>query len=251
MLVRETLMKLKLLQWNIWYKEDITNIAKLLKEINPDIICLQELTLSHPEHNENIDKLKYLADILGFNHFFKPSHIDPENTFGNVIFSRYPIKENTFHFIKKPEEKIEHFSHQGRVYIECGISINGKMFTVGTVHMSYTDRFSETELKKTETDNLVEILKQKKENFIFTGDLNSTPESYTIVEIEKVLKSCGPDMNKKTWTTKPFSYNGFTAEKLDWRLDYCFSTPDININSTEVIPTKYSDHLPILLEINF
>ncbi len=39
-------MKLTLLQWNIWYKEDIRNIAKEIKRINPDIVSLQELTVN-------------------------------------------------------------------------------------------------------------------------------------------------------------------------------------------------------------
>ena len=34
---------MKLLQWNIWYKEDISNIAKELKRIDADVVCIQEL----------------------------------------------------------------------------------------------------------------------------------------------------------------------------------------------------------------
>lgn len=38
-------MKLSVLQWNVWYKEDIRNIAKFLREHPADVICLQELTI--------------------------------------------------------------------------------------------------------------------------------------------------------------------------------------------------------------
>ena len=68
-------------------------------------------------------------------------------------------------------------------------------------------------------------------------------------EIQKYLKNAGPDPSEKTWTTKPFSYKGFEASTLDWRLDYCFVTPDLQITSAEVVKTSYSDHLPILLEL--
>lgn len=37
-------MQIKLLQWNIWYKEDPEKITKVITQINPDIACLQELT---------------------------------------------------------------------------------------------------------------------------------------------------------------------------------------------------------------
>ena len=35
---------MKILQWNIWYKEDINNIAKELKRIDADVVCIQELS---------------------------------------------------------------------------------------------------------------------------------------------------------------------------------------------------------------
>ncbi len=38
-------MQIKLLHWNILYKEKVESIVKLLKEINADINCLQELSI--------------------------------------------------------------------------------------------------------------------------------------------------------------------------------------------------------------
>jgi len=38
-------MKLKILQWNIWFQERAENILKVIKRINPDIICCQEVTI--------------------------------------------------------------------------------------------------------------------------------------------------------------------------------------------------------------
>ena len=37
-------MLIKLLHWNIWFKEKIENIVELLKEYKPDIVCLNELS---------------------------------------------------------------------------------------------------------------------------------------------------------------------------------------------------------------
>jgi endonuclease/exonuclease/phosphatase family metal-dependent hydrolase len=115
--------------------------------------------------------------------------------------------------------------------------------------MSYTDGFMQTSDKSIETDRLIAILKEKRHAYVLTGDFNAEPGSYTINEIEKRLKNAGPGMEEKTWTTKLFSYKGFEANKLDWRLDYCFATPDIEIKSAKIIKTDYSDHLPILLKV--
>ena len=50
-----------------------------------------------------------------------------------------------------------------------------------------------------------------------------------------------------TWTTKPFSYNGFKETELKWKLDYIFTSRDIKVKERKLVDTKYSDHLPILI----
>lgn len=42
---------IKILQWDVWYLEDIKNIAAFLKENKADIICLQELTIDFDKQN--------------------------------------------------------------------------------------------------------------------------------------------------------------------------------------------------------
>ena len=84
---------------------------------------------------------------------------------------------------------------------------------------------------------------------IFTGDLNITPNTESIKLIEKHLKNCGPNYNESTWTTKPFDFMGFKETKLKWRVDYVFASKDVKVLNSKIIKTKYSDHLPILVEI--
>jgi endonuclease/exonuclease/phosphatase (EEP) superfamily protein YafD len=112
--------------------------------------------------------------------------------------------------------------------------------------MSYTHQFEITPRKTQETDTLVDIISSHKSSYIFTGDLNAVPGSYTINRIAKYLKNAGPDITQATWTTKPFSYDNFEETELKWRLDYIFATDDIKVTSTEILNTNYSDHLPIL-----
>ena len=81
-----------------------------------------------------------------------------------------------------------------------------------------------------------------------SGDFNVTENSNLIKNLAHHLQNAGPDYSHKTWTTKPFSYLGFETDKLNYRLDYVFATPDINIVSAKILNTEYSDHLPILIE---
>lgn len=38
-------------------------------------------------------------------------------------------------------------------------------------------------------------------------------------------------------------------DALDWRLDYIFGSSDIVVNSSEVLQTEFSDHLPVIIEV--
>jgi endonuclease/exonuclease/phosphatase family metal-dependent hydrolase len=246
---------MKILQWNVWYKEDIANILNTIKEIDPDVVTLQELTINHPTYNQGLNTAEYIAKGLGFNYFFQAAQRSntegPPNILGNGIFSRYPILESDFTFIQEPPDpsfQTIDYSKEGRVYVEVTLDVDGKPVTVGTVHMSYTHGFVMTPAKEFETDKLLETIKDKKNCYILTGDFNAPPDSSLIKELQRTLINVGPPFEQATWTTKPFSYNGFETKGLEWRLDYCFGTPDIVATSAEIVETEYSDHLPVLVE---
>ena len=243
-------MRLNILQWNVWFKENPDNIVKNIIKWKADIICAQELI---QDSRKNIDTAKYIANKLGFNCYYHQADTwdnrEEKETQGNAIFSKYPIKKKVHYYVQEPKHNPLDASHEGRVYIETAVSLTNLTFKIGTTHLSYSDRFILDDHRRQESDNLVNILKKKNNKFVFTGDLNSTPTSYTVNQIEKYLTNAGPDYEYNTWTTKPFHYDNFKEDKLNWRLDYIFTTKDIKVKSAKVINSKYSDHLPILLTI--
>ncbi len=237
-------MQISILQWNVWVNEDIHNVAKFLAEHPADIICLQELTIrDKPKTGHGPD---FIAEQLGYNHFYKQIDVGDDNVyFVNSIFSRYMIVSSNWEWINKPTGT-GNFDDQYRAYVEVTLDVDGQELTVATTHMSFTTRFVSTPRKEQEADRLATILQTKKDRFIFTGDLNATPDSPTVQKISGILKNVGPDLSLHTWTTKPFSYDGFKEKHLNWRLDYIFATPDITPQTAGVLVTDYSDHLPIL-----
>lgn len=242
-------MQISILQWNIWYKEDIRNIAKFLLKHPADVICLQELTIqSTPDTGHAPD---YIAKQLGYQHFYKEINLGKDQgeiNIANGIFSRYPITNTKWEWINTATGT-GHYDDEYRAYIEVTLDVNGHEVAIATTHMSYTNAFESTPRKEQEADKLVAILKTKKQNFVFTGDLNAPPGAPTINKVSEHLVNVGPVSAKKTWTTKPFSYDGFEETELNWRLDYIFATKDIKTVSAEIMKTDYSDHLPILAQI--
>jgi endonuclease/exonuclease/phosphatase family metal-dependent hydrolase len=244
-------MRIRLLQWNIWYKEPIVNVAEELEKINPDIACLQEVTRGS-DFNPNTDNAKFLSDKLNYQYYYHEAQSwenDHVKTQGNAILTKFPIISTKYKYIQQPSENSESYANEGRVYIETELQIDNKNLTVGTTHMSYTHKFILNEAKKKEADNLLEIIKDKKEKYVFCGDLNARINSYILDNIKKYLKNGGPSLDTKTWTTKPFNYNDFVETELNWRLDHIFITKDINIHTSKVLKTEYSDHLPVLSEL--
>jgi len=247
---------MKLRQWNVWYQEDIDNILRTITAVDPDILCLQELTTNFVPQRRR-DTPRFLSQKLGMHCFYKAARETTDSngthTFGNAIISRYPLIETAFHFVRQPSrtDALDDAVAEPRVYLEAGLRIGSARLDVATVHMSYTPEFRETAAKRAEADALVEIVKTKKRRFVIGGDFNSLPDSYAVQAIQQHLRDAGPAKDQNTWTTKPFSYGGFTANARDWRIDYCFATPDIRVRAAEIIETPYSDHLPILVDFEF
>jgi len=233
-------MNIKLLQWNTWYKEDIKNKISLLKEINADIYCLQELN----ENDNEFNHIKSKLELKGYLRTTNTIH----GSQGNAILTKYSTVNSHTLYIKQPKEPSTSFSDEARIYIETTLDINGKKLIIGTTHMSYTKAFKEDKLRDEESQKLLNIIKEYKSSFIFCGDLNLTEKSKLVKSLDYNFKHAGPEYSEKTWATKEFDYGNFKVNSLDYRLDYVFTTEDINVINSKIVETEYSDHLPILVE---
>tara|TARA_B100000745_G_scaffold204959_1_gene135405 strand:- start:843 stop:1571 length:729 start_codon:yes stop_codon:yes gene_type:complete len=240
---------MKVLTWNVWYKEDPKNVLALLKETDWDVCCLQEIMKGF--YDDPVDVAKYLEDSLNVNgHFALAQDRDHgSKSQGNLILSKLPIKNTFSYFIQDPGSEPEpSFSDEGRVI--AGIELENSI-KILTTHMSYTPRFEETEKKNAESKNLLDYLNQIEDSLLFMGDLNAVPSSNLIQELDKKYQNLSPDYSEPTWTTKPFSHEGFDVDSLSYRLDYIFGSNDIKLINSKIISTEYSDHLPILSEVEF
>ena len=234
-------MQLSVLQWNIWFNEKPEHIVAFLKANPADVVCLQELTFDY----HTPDVAAYIAEHLGYNYFAPPiNHPGATWRQANGIFTKLPIVA-THQAFTYQSSGTEDFGDQDRLYVQATIGVGDTQCTIGTTHLAYSHAFTMTPGKEQEADRLVTMLQAHKHNFIFTGDLNATPGSSVVRKISSALTHVGPDFQQPTWTTKPFSYNGFETATLDWRLDYIFATPDVQVLEAKTLKTTYSDHLPV------
>jgi len=239
---------LSLLQWNIWDKQPMDPVIAEIKRWNPDIVCIQECIVSAEYASAQL-----LAEALNYSYVYQPcqkfTHRPKKSEQGNAILSRLPILTKHSAVLQQERQHPTDGSDEGRYYLESEIQLDSTTLTVATTHLSYSPQFAYTPKRAIEANNLIEMVAQKQNNYIFTGDLNSPPDSPIVSNIEKNLVNAGPRYDQPTWTTKPFDYHGWQEDKLCWRIDYAFATPDIKIQSAETLATTVSDHLPILISI--
>ncbi|HYF96811.1 MAG TPA: endonuclease/exonuclease/phosphatase family protein [Patescibacteria group bacterium] len=239
-------MQVTILQWNVWYKENVERVCGVLKKLDADIICLQELTNGYIKQSHE-STWEYIAHMLGYefrHHEIPIIKADDQWLQANAIFSRYPIKSKKSLWLHQPVNDKDPVD-QCRGYMETGLNINGNLVTVGTTHMSFgIDPEKDGELEK-----LLSIVETHPEQFILAGDFNATPDSRRISQLAKRLNHVGPPFDQNTWTNKPFDFPDFNASTLDWRYDYIFATQDIKVLDASIVNTDVSDHLPVIARV--
>lgn len=93
---------IKVVSYNIQYgrgqdgEVNLQRTIDTLKEINADIISLQEVE-RYSLSSGFEDQIQSIAKELGMNGVFFPSVAYPGMYYGNAILSRFPIKESFYH----------------------------------------------------------------------------------------------------------------------------------------------------------
>lgn len=227
-------MKIKVLSWNIWVDGYFDEITSFIKDSNANIVCLQEVKDSDPKR----DIIGYLEN-LGYSYVFASTlqTWDGEKyKQGPAVFSKYAIKNSRTYMLS--EENV-------RMAVRADINIGTQTLHVFSTHLIHTHQ-KPSEIQEAQARNLIELIPDKKS--ILAGDFNASPESEAI----KLLKDVLVDTDKTsspTWSVYKAGCELCNLDKITTRLDYIFTTKDINSGSFEVGQPRGSDHLPISVTI--
>lgn len=236
-------MKLKFLSWNIWHGKYLDKIIEFLSENDPDIISLQEVNESETDGNI----AEQIADKLGYQYVycnaFETDRHKIVYKMGNAVLSKYEITSSACHFLSEMDKYENSAETEPRVAAEVSIKINNETIRVFAVHLAYSYKFQESEMRNLQVKNLIKLLPGEKT--VLMGDFNSHPDGEAVRQINKILANADQNLDKPTWTVYPFDYKGFVETKLAHRIDYIFVSPDIKVRSFKVEDSDGSDHLPI------
>lgn len=230
--------RLKIVSWNIWGGKNLSEIIEVLKEIDADIIGLQEVLESETGTNNNA---KAIADALGYEYVYTPttlltpsvSHllkeikVEENMQWGNAILSKHAIKNSVVHILSETKK---------RTALEAIITIEDRGFHFFSTHLAYVDKFS-SEIQLTQTENLLKTIPA--EFAIVVGDFNAIPQTKVIEKMKEVLTDAW-----SKGTEAPHTHTS-TETGIESTIDYIFTTKDIRVLSAGVIKSRASDHFPV------
>lgn len=258
-------MKIKFLTFNIFNGEFIERCIDFFKKQNPDIFVLQEV---YKSNNKSLDK-KYRSlqllkrEFANCFYYYSPAYFRLINGYkvdsGNAVFSKLKIikKKTIFYYrqyAKRPAETVEQFYLTPRnlqcVTLAVGDTNLNVLNTQGVWRLDGMDNNDRLRMSKT----IVEQIKGRK-NVILAGDMNVSPKTRTIKNIEKHLVNVFKDKLITTFNMKqkiPFSQQSSFLDEEGVKafasavVDMIFVSPDIKVINHYCPQIDVSDHYPLV-----
>ena len=254
---------MKIISWNVnGYRAILKrDFKKTVSELNPDILCLQEIKATEKQVSE--DDIK----IDGYTYVWNPA--ERLGYSGTATYIKQSIEPNGFQIgFGTPRFDIE-----GR-----SICTSFPTFDLYNIYFPNGQRgMDRVEYKIQFYEELLDICKAKQANgkgIIITGDFNTAHEPIDLANPKENEKYSGFLPIEREWVTK-YLDNGFVdiyrqkfpekvqytwwtyrfqarARGIGWRIDYFLVSSDLakSIKNVEILDSvQGSDHCPIVLEI--
>lgn len=227
--------ELRILSYNIHHgatkegRDSLDQIALLIKELNADIIGLQEVDRFAARSNFK-DQIKVLAEKTGMEYVFGKTVNVPTGITGNAILSKYPIvTEDNFLLPSLLEQ---------RAFVVGRIDINGTEIGVGVLHLGLNKY---ERIKQSET--IKSIVNSLNKEYILIGDMNSNDSSREV----RILSNKARDTAEaSSGNINTFAYG---SAEPNVRIDYIFTSNGFDVLSHKVVNVDYSDHIPVVADV--
>lgn len=253
---------LKVATYNIkagYYSHNtLPQIAALLKDVDADIVGLQEVDLNTGRSGTG-DQVKYLAETAGYKYYYFMPVVSLTNTrtpataeqiaaqynlYGHGILSKYPIQS---YDIIYPETQVT--DGEVRAIDRYEVNVDGKILTVYNGHLA-SKANGNAQYAEVQNDYMA-----NDQYAIFMGDMNCTPAMLTDFNFDRfeLLTDYDP------YDTTPIDHLIVSNDTISWYSDtvgevenvtaftvesYPIDTPFENTSSSGVTSTvtKASDH---------
>lgn len=230
------------------------SVIKIINEVNPDVLCMQEFQSTLTGQNTFMERLKKECGFRDYS--FGSANYNEYHGYGQIIYSKYPIVNSgsitknaygvnriIFADIVRNQDTIRIYNVHLRSF---GLQSEDKDFIQNPSESAANEKVNTKKVSRklrnafsnrgSQALSLTEHLRQTKCPKVVMGDFNDTPMSYSVNVIDRELNNA---FKKKGngW--------GVTHYKLFpvLQIDYIFT--DFEVLDYKVVKKKVSDHYPI------
>jgi endonuclease/exonuclease/phosphatase family metal-dependent hydrolase len=231
---------LKVVSYNVQclsYGKEREKIVKILKELDADVIGLQELDINTRRSGEG-NQLQKLAEELGYEYCYAKTIFHQGGAYGHGVMSKYPIRKSEVVYF---DEKVP--GTEDRAYSRQVISVDGLKFTLYNVHI--TGGYGRIYEPLAEVNQVGKRM-LKDPCALLTGDFNLAPDMVEAGLPKADFTLLNNKENPKI-TTVDFNYpidNIVIRGPLEYR-------PFENGDAIEVYGETGSDHYPVVAYVKF
>lgn len=213
-------------------------IAKVLAELDADVIALQEV-VNIPHSDIEHDQGRYLAETLKMHYCVGETRKHRGGRYGNVVLSRLPIVNSRNHDISVEE-------HESRGCLRADLEFHESMIHIFNVHLgtAYLERRHQVrKLVTTEILHHEELFGMR----VLMGDFNEWTRGLATKMLSARLQSA----DVRTHLKRSRTYPGFLPFL---HLDHVYYDPPLMLTKLTLIRNRTSliasDHLPLLAEFD-
>lgn len=234
-------MKLRLISFNTQHcrnylskKIDFDSVADFLRSSGADIIGLNEMRGKGP-NPEYREQTEILAEKLGFySYFAKALDVPGGGPYGNALLSRFPIENAETLAIPFPPEYCETLPELAEPRCILRAEICGLRICV--THFGLTDPE-----KQQAVQAVLSAVRQTR--CVLMGDFNITPEHMLLPHLRNVMSDTAAFFEGERLS--------FPSDAPNRRIDYLFTSKDIETLYADIPAEIVSDHRPYVADIRF
>lgn len=212
---------------------DFEIMAKAIKDCGADIVGLNEMR-DKGVNDQYLEQTKILSELTGIENYYFAEAIKFDggvNPYGNSLLSRYPIVSTETVLIPTPEPRKYDGYYEQRCLLKAKLE-NG--LTILVIHFGLNPDEQERALEAV-LNNI------ESEKCILMGDFNMTPDNELLIPIKERMR------DTSEFFTSPLL--SFPSDEPKIKIDYIFTSPDIEVISADIPAIVASDHRPHTAEI--
>ena len=225
-------------------KLDVARIAAVIAELEPDIVCLQELDVGRARTN-GVDQAHAIAERLSMGFRFHPAMTIEAELYGDAILTARP--EKLIRAAALPTlPNLRGLEPRGALW--SAIDFDGTILNVFNTHLGLVPREQRLQAAAlTGRDWLGDPA--CKGPTILTGDFNATSITRPYQALTRRLADAQRELGLNP------SVKTFPSTFPAIRIDHCFISPEIRVTGVMTplhpLARTASDHLPLAIDFEF